>query len=119
MLPPVPKITTRGRNGTPDPSFLSAEASHERHRSPGGVALRGLFSCPLNLADTPAGAAVATLRHTRAVRRWVCIIALLAGFSGSGYAWTARPRIPVPVERVLPTGVGRRAIPGPEWWLRA
>jgi hypothetical protein len=54
--------------------------------------------------------------YTPAVRRWVCIVAMLVGFSGEGYAWTARPRIPVPVERVLDP---RRADPGlPEgpWW---
>ena len=53
------------------------------------------------------------------MRRWVCIIALLAGFSSSDYAWSARPRIPVPIERVLPRGAGFRAVPGPAWWLRA
>jgi hypothetical protein len=69
------------------------------------------FSLPASASDPHA--------YTRHVRRWVCIIALLAGFSGSGYAWSARPRIPVPIERVLPSGAGRRAIPGPAWWSRA
>jgi len=53
------------------------------------------------------------------MRRWVCIVALLAGFSGTGYAWSARPRIPVPIERILPRGDGDRAVPPPAWWLRA
>jgi hypothetical protein len=35
------------------------------------------------------------------MRRWVCIIALLAGFSADGYAWSLRPRLPVPIERRL------------------
>ena len=39
-----------------------------------------------------------------AVRRWVCIIALLAGFSGSGYAWTARPRSPCRSSACSPRG---------------
>jgi hypothetical protein len=38
------------------------------------------------------------------MRRWVCIIALLAGFGGDGYAWTARPRSTVPIERDLRSG---------------
>ena len=37
--------------------------------------------------------------YTPAMRRWVCIVALLAGFSGQGYAWSARPRMPVAIER--------------------
>jgi hypothetical protein len=35
------------------------------------------------------------------MRRWVCILTLLAGFSADGYAYSARPRIPVPIERPL------------------
>jgi hypothetical protein len=35
------------------------------------------------------------------MRRWVCVIALLAGFSADGYAYTVRPRNPVPIERRL------------------
>jgi len=35
------------------------------------------------------------------MRRWVCIIALLAGFSADGYAYTVRSRPPVPIERSL------------------
>ena len=31
--------------------------------------------------------------YTPAVRRWVCIVAFLVGFSGEGYVWTVRPRI--------------------------
>ena len=43
------------------------------------------------------------------MRRWVCIIALLAGFSADDYAWSARPRQPVPIERrldIVPPGPG-------------
>ena len=35
------------------------------------------------------------------MRRWVCIVALLAGFSADGYAYTVRTRMPVPIERTL------------------
>ncbi len=53
--------------------------------------------------------------YTPTMRRWVCILALLAGFSGGGYVWSARPRIPVPVERLL----DERSDPGgrgSDWW---
>ena len=54
------------------------------------------------------------------MRRWVCVIALLYGFSGDGYAWTARPRIPVPIERPLDTNERRRGtVPTGAWWLTA
>jgi len=55
------------------------------------------------------------------MRRLVCVIALLAGFSGDGYAWTLRPRWPIPIERpVAPaTGDGSRGfVPTLEWWRR-
>jgi hypothetical protein len=35
------------------------------------------------------------------MRRWVCIIALLAGFGRSDYGWGIRPRIPVAIERPI------------------
>jgi hypothetical protein len=35
------------------------------------------------------------------MRRWVCIVALLAGFARSDYSWTARPRLPVAIERPI------------------
>lgn len=50
--------------------------------------------------------------YTPAMRRWVCIVALLAGFSGQGYAWTIRPRIPAPIERPFEPRRGRAAGPG-------
>jgi hypothetical protein len=56
------------------------------------------------------------------MRRWVCIIALLAGFSADGYAWSVRPRLPVPIERRLddPTTPRRRSelAPTEAWWGR-
>ena len=63
--------------------------------------------------------------YTPAMRRWVCIVALLAGFSGQGYAWTIRPRIPAPIERPFEAqAIGRRAgtagpmQPTDDWWRR-
>ena len=78
------------------------------HRSPGGVDLRGLISCP---AIVPKGASEATPPYTPAMRRWVCIVALLAGFSGDGYVRSARRRDPVAVERSIdPRAVARRGL---------
>ena len=53
--------------------------------------------------------------YTPAVRRWVCIIALLFGFSGESYAWCARPRVPVPMERVLDDSPVAD-LPRTAWW---
>jgi hypothetical protein len=52
------------------------------------------------------------------VRRWFCVFVLLFGFAGDGYAWSARPRIPVAIERpVDPRDVRSGAIPAGAWWL--
>jgi hypothetical protein len=51
------------------------------------------------------------------MRRWVCIIALLFGFAGDSYAWTARPRIPVAIERTLVDAPERDGATT-AWWLR-
>jgi len=50
------------------------------------------------------------------VRRWVCIIAFLVGFSGDSYVWAVRPRIPVPVERLLDPDRHDPALPEAAWW---
>jgi hypothetical protein len=42
-------------------------------------------------------------------------VGLLAGFSGSGYVWSVRPRIPVPVEWILDTEHGAALAKG-AWW---
>jgi len=52
------------------------------------------------------------------MRRWVCIIALLAGFSADGYAWSARPRTPVAIERQLDAKLGGLS-PTTAWWARS
>lgn len=54
------------------------------------------------------------------MRRWVCIVALLAGFSRSDYAWTIRPRIPIPVERPIEPRPGRHGtVQTGAWWQTA
>lgn len=58
--------------------------------------------------------------YTRDVRRWVCLIALLAGFAGEDYTRGARLRRPVPIERRLrdvSQGTGPR-LPLEAWWSR-
>jgi hypothetical protein len=54
------------------------------------------------------------------MRRWVCVIALLFGFAGDGYAWTIRPRMPVPIERPIEDEPARRGLHlSGRWWLSA
>jgi hypothetical protein len=57
--------------------------------------------------------------HTRAMRQWACIVALLLGFAGDGYAWTMRSQMPIPIERQLaPDARGRRTVQTLDWWRR-
>jgi hypothetical protein len=53
------------------------------------------------------------------MRRWVCVIALLFGFAGDGYAWTARPASPVAIERQIRGRDGRRTSTTGHWWRPA
>jgi hypothetical protein len=53
------------------------------------------------------------------MRRWVCVIALLFGFAGDGYAWTARPSLAVPIERQITGRDGRRSSTTGDWWRAA
>jgi hypothetical protein len=54
------------------------------------------------------------------MRRWVCVIALLFGFAGDGYAWTVRPRLPVPIERPIDDAPARRGLhQAGRWWHTA
>jgi hypothetical protein len=50
------------------------------------------------------------------MRRWVCIVAMLAGFSGDGYAWTARPRAAAPMVRMLDPRRPEPGLPEVAWW---
>lgn len=54
------------------------------------------------------------------MRRWVCIVALLAGFAGDDYARGIRLREPVAVERLIETRRGRThgLAPTGAWWSR-
>jgi hypothetical protein len=54
------------------------------------------------------------------MRRWVCVIALLFGFAGDGYAWTVRARMPVAIERRLEGLPDRRGTHQTgRWWQTA
>jgi hypothetical protein len=69
--------------------------------------------------STPPGGDFPERSYTPAMRRWVCVIALLYGFAGNGYAWSARPRIPVPIERSIDSGAaGREPTQMVAWWRR-
>jgi hypothetical protein len=57
------------------------------------------------------------------MRRWVCIVALLAGFSAEDYTRTIRLRNPVAIERPLdgPAGLAARGSSFATtlaWWRR-
>jgi hypothetical protein len=52
------------------------------------------------------------------MRRWVCIIALLAGFSAEGYVRSARLPTTVPIERQL-TRPEPGLSPTSAWWGRS
>jgi hypothetical protein len=54
------------------------------------------------------------------MRRWVCIVALLAGFSGDDYVRGARLRDPVAVQRLIEEGRrgSRGPVPTEAWWSR-
>jgi hypothetical protein len=67
-------------------------------------------------AESPGDGRFVVPAYTPAVRRWVCIVAMLAGFSGSGYAWTARTRIAVPMVRVLDPRRPEPGLPEVAWW---
>jgi hypothetical protein len=48
--------------------------------------------------------------HTRAMRQWACVFALLLGLAGNGYAAAARIRIPIPIERRLDSWASDRRL---------
>jgi len=50
------------------------------------------------------------------MRRFVCVAALLFGFSGDRYAWTVRPQTPVPIERPVQLAAAGRTRRTPAWW---
>ena len=50
------------------------------------------------------------------MRRFVCVAALLFGFSGDRYAWMARPRSPVPVVQPVRLREQGGTLRDPAWW---
>ncbi|HEY8988593.1 MAG TPA: hypothetical protein VIM39_06190 [Candidatus Limnocylindrales bacterium] len=55
------------------------------------------------------------------MRRWVCIVALLAGFAADDYGRGSRLRQPVAIERLIDDWHARRAHgfdPTGAWWTR-
>ena len=58
------------------------------------------------------------------MRRWACIVYLLAGFARTDYAWTLRPRLPVPIVRPAdpdmldPREAAALLIPAAQPWTR-
>jgi hypothetical protein len=51
------------------------------------------------------------------MRRFVCVAALLLGFSGDRYAWTVRVRVPVPVTQPVRLREVDGTVRGPAWWI--
>jgi hypothetical protein len=55
--------------------------------------------------------------HTRAMRQWACVVALLLGLAGNGYVATSRTRLPIAIERRLdPRPTRRRTVQTLDWW---
>ncbi|MES2208956.1 MAG: hypothetical protein V4515_02070 [Chloroflexota bacterium] len=51
------------------------------------------------------------------MRRFVCVAALLFGFSGDRYVWGTRSRIAVPVVQPVRLVEVDGTVRGPGWWL--
>ena len=51
------------------------------------------------------------------MRRFVCVAALLFGFSGDRYAWTARLRTPAPIVQPVRLRSTAGTVREPAWWL--
>lgn len=86
--------------------------------------MRGLLSSGRRPrgCDTPAPTrenwSPADRPYTPAMRRFVCVAALLFGFSGDRYVWSARPRMAVPVVQPVRLAEAGGTVRGPAWWLR-
>jgi hypothetical protein len=52
------------------------------------------------------------------MRQWACVVALLLGFAGDGYVWSARARLPIAIVRQIDMPRGRRTVQTPDWWRR-
>jgi hypothetical protein len=53
------------------------------------------------------------------MRRFVCVAALLFGFSGNGYLWTVRVRESVAIEMPARMREEGGTVRGPAWWRTA
>ena len=57
------------------------------------------------------------LSHTRRMRQWACVVALLLGLAGNGYVATVRIRLPVAIERRLgPRDTQGGTVRTLDWW---
>jgi hypothetical protein len=85
------------------------------HRSPGGVTCEA--SLPVRICRPGAAG---TRPYTPAMRRWVCIVALLAGFAGDDYTRGIRLPEPVAIERLIARDGtdGRAMAQTGAWWAR-
>ncbi len=128
---PTPlRIPPRTPNVSPSASFPGVRPC-SRHRSPGGVVRRGLVPFPDREGATqgsPSSPPPGPLRppaYTRPMRRWVCIVALLAGFAAQPQPRPSQRRTPIAIERLLDEDPdrGRRAgeavRPTIAWWRRS
>jgi hypothetical protein len=82
--------------------------------------IRSPDACPARPARAVSGADRAPVLHTRPMRRWVCVLVLLFGFTSESYAWTVRARPAVPVERDLASfePSDRGTVATGDWWQR-
>jgi hypothetical protein len=52
------------------------------------------------------------------MRQWACVVALLLGLVGNGYATTMRTRMPIAIERRLEPRAERGGLVQTlDWWL--
>jgi hypothetical protein len=57
------------------------------------------------------------LSHTRRMRQWACVVALLLGLAGNGYVASVRIRLPVAIERRLePRLIEGGTLRTLDWW---
>ncbi len=101
----------RGPNGRRGDALSDAEASQTSIVPP--AVWHGEASLPVR--RWPREGLRQARPYTPAVRRWVCVVALLWGFTRQDYAWSARSRIPIPVERLL-DAVRDADLPEEAWW---
>lgn len=51
------------------------------------------------------------------MRQWACVVALLLGLAGNGYATTTRTRLPIAIERRLAPRIREgRTVRTLDWW---